>query len=110
MLIFNRTLTLADAKVSRFFRLSKVRLPHDDIRLHTGSICHFATFMFLFRVQRYAVRFCYPSWFPPLAASGGAMSVTGGAPTVVSIVFKVYIPNRDNTQNLLVTASPLGRI
>ena len=48
--------------------------------------------------------------FTPLAASGGAMSVTGGVPTVVSIVFNAYIPNRDNSQNLLITANPLGRM
>ena len=45
-----------------------------------------------------------------MAASGGAMSVTGRLLTVVSIVFNVYIPNRDNSQNLLDTANPLGRI
>ena len=38
------------------------------------------------------------------------MSVSGGVPTIASIVFIVYIPNRDNTQNLLDTANPLGRM
>ena len=61
VLTFNQTLTLADAKVSCFFRPSKAYLPHDDIWLHTGSICHLATFRFLFRVQRYAVKSSYPS-------------------------------------------------
>ena len=38
------------------------------------------------------------------------MSVTGGALSVVSIVFNVYIPNWDNTQNMFITANPLGRM